>query len=317
MNGPVGDAAPRIDPHSLPGMTLQLGILLALLCAFASNLAFLYKHRGARAAPQVDIAHPLRSAAALWSSKWFAIGMLVGGGAWVLHVAALALAPLSIVQAVLAGGVVLIAVMADRMFGFESAAVSGGASASPPSASSCWRSRCRAPAARTRLLGHRDDRLRGRAARRRRAADHRPARRRRAPEPPRRHARRRVGRPLRRLQRRRQGAHRAGRRTTASWRSSAPGPLVALVASASPPSTPRRAASRTARPSRSSRSPAPRPTISCIAGGIIVFGDPMPADPIGIVVQAVAFLLVIVASALTPAPRSATSGGRAPAGAAA
>ena len=42
--------------------------------------------------------------------------------------------------------------------------------------------------------------------------------------------------------------------------------------------------------------------VSAIAGGIIVFGDPMPTDPLGIVVQAVAFLLVIVAAALTPAP---------------
>jgi hypothetical protein len=42
--------------------------------------------------------------------------------------------------------------------------------------------------------------------------------------------------------------------------------------------------------------------ISCIAGGIIVFGDPMPGTVLGIVVQAVAFVMVIVASALTPAP---------------
>jgi hypothetical protein len=42
--------------------------------------------------------------------------------------------------------------------------------------------------------------------------------------------------------------------------------------------------------------------ISCIAGGIIVFGDPMPGDVLGIVIEAVAFLMVIAASALTPAP---------------
>jgi hypothetical protein len=42
--------------------------------------------------------------------------------------------------------------------------------------------------------------------------------------------------------------------------------------------------------------------ISTIAGGIIVFGDPMPGDAFGIVLQGVAFVLVIVASALTPAP---------------
>ena len=62
-------------------MTLQLGILFALLCAVGSNLAFFFKHRGACAAPAVEIKHPLRSAAELWRSKWFAIGMLVGGGA--------------------------------------------------------------------------------------------------------------------------------------------------------------------------------------------------------------------------------------------
>src|SRR3712207_6221635 len=100
-------------------MTLQLGILLALACAFATNLGFLYKHRGANAAPHVDIRHPLRSAAGLFRSKWFAIGMGVAVGAWLLHVAALALAPLSVVQAVLAGGVVLLAVMAERLFGFD------------------------------------------------------------------------------------------------------------------------------------------------------------------------------------------------------
>lgn len=100
-------------------MTLHLGILLALACAFATNLAFLYKHRGVCAAPPVDIKHPLKSGAALWRQPWFAIGMGIGAGAWVLHVAAISLAPLSVVQAVLAGGLVLLAVMADRMFGFK------------------------------------------------------------------------------------------------------------------------------------------------------------------------------------------------------
>jgi drug/metabolite transporter (DMT)-like permease len=100
-------------------MTLQLGILLALLCAIASNLAFFYKHRGACAAPNVDIRRPLASAAALFRSRWFFLGMVVAFGAWGLHVAAMALAPLSVVQVVLAGGVALIAVMADRVFGMK------------------------------------------------------------------------------------------------------------------------------------------------------------------------------------------------------
>jgi drug/metabolite transporter (DMT)-like permease len=103
----------------LSTMTLYLGILLALACAFVANLGFFYKYRGANAAAKVDVSHPLRSGRALFSSKWFALGMLVAAGSWGLHVAALALAPMSVIQVALAGGVVLIAVMADRMFGFQ------------------------------------------------------------------------------------------------------------------------------------------------------------------------------------------------------
>jgi drug/metabolite transporter (DMT)-like permease len=100
-------------------MTLNLGILLALACAVATQLGFLYKHRGANAAPCVDVRRPLRSGKALFASRWFAIGMGVALAAWILHVAAMALAPLSVVQAVLSTGVVILAVLAERLFGFE------------------------------------------------------------------------------------------------------------------------------------------------------------------------------------------------------
>jgi len=100
-------------------VTFELGILLALACAVATQLGFLYKHKGANAAPAVDIRHPLRTVKDLFSSKWFAIGMAVATGAWFFHVAALAFAPLSVVQAVLSTGVVILAVMAERIFGFE------------------------------------------------------------------------------------------------------------------------------------------------------------------------------------------------------
>src|ERR671927_1242058 len=100
-------------------MTVHLGILLALLCALATNLGFLYKHRGACAAADVDWRHPLRSGAALFRSRWFAIGMLVAVGAWIFHVGAMALAPLSLVQAVISGGLVFLTVLAERFFGFK------------------------------------------------------------------------------------------------------------------------------------------------------------------------------------------------------
>ncbi|MBA3328413.1 MAG: hypothetical protein H0T43_08945, partial [Solirubrobacterales bacterium] len=91
-------------------MTLQLGILLALLCAIVTNLGFFLKHKGACLACPVDLRHPLRSGKSLFSQKWFVIGMAVAATAFAFHVAALALAPMSTVQVVLAGGVVLIAV---------------------------------------------------------------------------------------------------------------------------------------------------------------------------------------------------------------
>jgi hypothetical protein len=100
-------------------MTPLLGILLALACALTTNVGFLYKHRGACAAPAVDMRRPLRTARALFSTRLFAIGMLIATAAWIFHVAAMAVAPLSLVQSVLAGGVVLLAVMAERLFGLR------------------------------------------------------------------------------------------------------------------------------------------------------------------------------------------------------
>jgi drug/metabolite transporter (DMT)-like permease len=96
-----------------------LGILLALACALTTNLGFLYKHRGACAAPAVDFRHPLRSARALFSSKLFALGMAIACGSWLLHIGAMTMIPLSVVQTVLAGGVVLLAIMAERILGLR------------------------------------------------------------------------------------------------------------------------------------------------------------------------------------------------------
>jgi drug/metabolite transporter (DMT)-like permease len=98
-------------------VTIEVGILLALLCALTTNFGFLLKHRGACAAPDVSLSHPVRSAVGLFRSKFFALGMLVALGAWILHVGALALAPLSLVQAVISGGLVFLTVIAERWFG--------------------------------------------------------------------------------------------------------------------------------------------------------------------------------------------------------
>jgi drug/metabolite transporter (DMT)-like permease len=100
-------------------MGWQGGAVLALGSAFVTMLGFLWRHRGAIEAPDVDARHPLRSAVGLFKSKWWTIGYAAALVAWLLHIGALSLAPLSIVQAALAGGFIFLAVLADRAFGFE------------------------------------------------------------------------------------------------------------------------------------------------------------------------------------------------------
>jgi drug/metabolite transporter (DMT)-like permease len=100
-------------------VTLLLGLVLAGLSALVTQVGFLLRHRGAVAAPEVELRHPLCSAIALFRSKWWTIGYALAIVAYVLHVGALTLAAMSLVQAVLAGGLVVLAVVAERFFGFE------------------------------------------------------------------------------------------------------------------------------------------------------------------------------------------------------
>jgi drug/metabolite transporter (DMT)-like permease len=282
-------------------MTLHLGILFALLCAFASNLAFLYKHRGACAAAKVDIRHPVRSAVELYRSPWFAIGMAVGLLAWLFHVAALAMAPMSVVQVVLASGLVLLAVMADRLFGFQigrrqwlglgAMAVGLGLIAvTQPSTDDSHSSY--SILVMTLFEG-------GLLA---------------------------IGALLiagPRVVGARQEHHGVALAAAAGILFGvcnvaikaltglvgldgvvglvSPWLLVAALGSASA----FYASARSLQDGEAVEVIAITGTaanISCIAGGIIVFGDPLPSDALGIVLQSVAFVLVIVAAALTPAP---------------
>ena len=98
--------------------SVQVGLVMALLCAFTSILGFLYKHRGAVESPPISLRRPVSTSVALFRSRWWLLGIAVAMVSWGFHVAALALAPISIVQTVIAGGLVLLGVVADRLFGF-------------------------------------------------------------------------------------------------------------------------------------------------------------------------------------------------------
>ena len=226
--------------------------------------------------------------------------MAVATGAWFFHVAALAFAPLSVVQAVLSTGVVILAVMAERLFGFKVGArqwIGVGMTAGglfllvitlPASsgAHSCY-SLAGMIAFEAAMLvigallitGPRFG-----------APDH--------------HHGVMLGGAAGVLF----GVSDVAIKALTGRRDGFLGDRPLALAASSPssarssPSTPRPAACRTARPSRSSPSTSTAANVSCILGGIIVFGDPMPADVLGIVVQIFAFTMVVVAALVTPPP---------------
>jgi hypothetical protein len=100
-------------------LSVQIGLLLALGTAFASVVGFLYKHRGAVESPAVEMRRPIRTSLALFRSRWYVLGIVIATASWGLHVGALALAPISLVQSVIAGGLVLLTVSADKLFAHE------------------------------------------------------------------------------------------------------------------------------------------------------------------------------------------------------
>jgi hypothetical protein len=107
--------------RTLPALpfSVQLGLVMAFVTALMSVLGFLLKHRGAVAAAPVEWRRPLASTVALFRSPVYTLGCVVATTSWGFHVAALALAPISLVQSVIAGGLVLVTVLADRVFGHE------------------------------------------------------------------------------------------------------------------------------------------------------------------------------------------------------
>ena len=93
--------------------------MLAVATALASIVGFLYKHRGAAASPDVEWRRPVWSLVMLFRNRWYTLGVLIAVAGWGTHVGALALAPISLVQATIAGGLVMLTAIADRFFAHE------------------------------------------------------------------------------------------------------------------------------------------------------------------------------------------------------
>ena len=95
-------------------MKLAAGLCLAIASACALNWGFFVQHGVASSLPPLQLRHPLRALRALFGNLRWLLGYLVGIGGWGLYIAALALAPLSIVQAASGGGIGVLAFLVYR-----------------------------------------------------------------------------------------------------------------------------------------------------------------------------------------------------------
>lgn len=103
----------RLFPHE----SLVLGLILALTTAVAFNWSWVAQHSITSKLPTLTVRHPRRSLGLLFSQRRWLFAFLVGIGGWAFYVVAVRLAPLSLVQAVSAGGLALLAVFAQRASG--------------------------------------------------------------------------------------------------------------------------------------------------------------------------------------------------------
>ena len=92
-----------------------IALLLALASTTLTNVAYLREHDAAAALPALSLRRPLHSAEALLTDRSWLIGFALESGGFALYVLALALAPLTLVQSVSAGGIGILAVVSARM----------------------------------------------------------------------------------------------------------------------------------------------------------------------------------------------------------
>jgi hypothetical protein len=100
---------------------VRLETAVALVVALASttltNVAYLREHDAAAALPALSLRRPLHSAWALVTDRSWLVGFAFEAGGFALYVVALALAPLSLVQSIAAGGIGILAFVSARLGG--------------------------------------------------------------------------------------------------------------------------------------------------------------------------------------------------------
>ncbi len=105
-------------PPAEEGLTrvqTALALVLTIISACGLNLGYLLQHEVASSLPPLSLRRPIASLRSLLVERRWLLGFGIQVGGFVLYVVALALAPLSLVQATAAGGIGILAIMVSRI----------------------------------------------------------------------------------------------------------------------------------------------------------------------------------------------------------
>ncbi|MGD0166452.1 MAG: hypothetical protein ABSC51_04065 [Gaiellaceae bacterium] len=95
-------------------MKIALALAITVVSACCLDFGYLLQHDVASRVPALSPRRPLASLRSLLGNYRWLAGIGIEAGGWLLYVGALALAPLSLVQATAAGGIGILAIMVSR-----------------------------------------------------------------------------------------------------------------------------------------------------------------------------------------------------------
>ncbi|HEX3454812.1 MAG TPA: hypothetical protein VHS03_09310 [Gaiellaceae bacterium] len=98
---------------------LTIAIVLTFASAIAINWAWIREHNAAAALPPLSVRRPRESLRLLLTNRHWVGGFAAETGGFLCYVAALALAPLALVQSLAAGGIGILAFLSSRVSGVK------------------------------------------------------------------------------------------------------------------------------------------------------------------------------------------------------
>src|ERR1700756_1590931 len=96
---------------------LAIGLILAVISTTLTNVAYSREHDAAAALPALSLRRPMQSLRLLVSDRSWMLGFAMESGGFASYAAALALAPLAVVQSIGAGGIGVLAYVTARVSG--------------------------------------------------------------------------------------------------------------------------------------------------------------------------------------------------------